>query len=636
MRRTGSPLLVFVGLVLASAGAGAVPRVTAEVSAETIALGDRAIYTLTINDAAGGSLTLPRFGELEARGPSRSVQSSITIMNGRQRVESLQVYSWEIEAPREGTYLIGPATFEHHGEKFVSNAVELQVEGIASAHRAAPPQPKQAPQASPFGGQDPFGGKDPFDAFDDFGAWGGLDPWGRQHKQGEVFLSALVDKREVHLGEQVTLSLYLLSQADVAGVQTVSFPKLDGFWAEDIETPTQLVPEQKMVDGVPYHAYLLRRRALFPLRSGKLVIDPVEAQVNLGLAIFFGAPQETVKRKSQPLELEVKPLPAAGQPANFEASNVGAWSLSAQASPTTVALGQVVQLKVTLEGAGNVKGVRLPKPKLPPGLKSYDPTTADKVKVVGRRYGGTKTVEWVLVPERTGTLIVPPIEMPYFDPASASYKTARTEEIALEITAGAGAPPVAANGAGGVAAPTAENVLSGGIRPARLDASLGVTGAVRAPWKKAWFWPVTVAPVAAWSILLVGGLVTGALRRRDPDKLKVKRAKGEAGRRLKTARELLAANKPGEFLSEVSRALLQFVTDKTGIAVRGLTRDELRTALREKGFEAAHVEQLVRMLDACETARFAPGGLSSSAMQALLDDAARVVDAFDETPARAA
>ena len=39
------------------------------------------------------------------------------------------------------------------------------------------------------------------------------------------------------------------------------------------------------------------------------MIDPVEAQINLGLSMFFGAPQDSVKRKSSPVKLTVKPLP---------------------------------------------------------------------------------------------------------------------------------------------------------------------------------------------------------------------------------------------------------------------------------------------------------------------------------------
>lgn len=629
MKRTGDirprAALVFLAFALWAFGAEARPQLEAKLGRETIGLGERTTYTLTIRDAQGGDLSLPRFGDLVARGPSKSSQSVFQFVNGQQKWETAQIYSWELESKEAGVFLIGPAVLESGGEKFASNAVELTVD-----ENAQQPPRANARRNNPFAGT-PF--DDPFDAFDAFDSFGALDeqierwsadPWGRQQKPRaeDVFVTAIVDKNEVYLGEQVTLSLYLMSRVNISGVQNISLPKLDGFWSEDIESPTQLVPEPRTVNGVQYSAYLLRRRALFPIKAGSLAIEPVEAQVNLGVGLFFGARTETLKRQSKPVTITVKPLPAAGQPSGFEAGHVGAWSLSSTISETDVKLGQPIKLKLTISGRGNIKNVKMPKPAFPEGLRSYDPTVDDKPKVSGTRYGGSRTAEWVIVPERTGTFTIPPIELRYFDPEAKTYRTSSTKPIVVDVSQGDTQAPVT-QAPGAIVPPSAANVLSTGLRPVRVEAAL--VKATPDPWRQPWFWPVATGPIAAWLLLLGGTFTRGVVRSRDPQKLKEKRARGVAGKRLKLARERLDARDTPGFLAAIEQALVEFVTDKLGVAARGLTREELRRALQAKSLPAESVEGLVSVLEACDTARFMPGATSPDAMQTLLDKAADVL-----------
>lgn len=630
MKRTGNGTgrRAAVGtLLLAALGAApavAAPNIEARLSAETVAPGDQVVYTLTLADGEGGRLELPDFGELEAGSPSQSVQSDFVFSAGVPQVRSLRVYSWALRAPREGAFRIGPAKLSIRGETYRTAPLDLVCDSNASQAPRVRTRPSQRNPFVPFADDPPDRAEEPLE--DDFGRWGaGADPF-RHAGEQDLFLRALVDKREVHLGEQVTLTLYLFSQADVAGVQTVSFPKLDGFWAEDIEAPTQLTPELKSIRGVPYRAYMLRRRALFPLRSGALSVDPVEAQVSLGLPLFWGAQPETVKRRSNAIALNVKELPAEEQPPGFEAGQVGEFTLSARATPTTVALGQPVQLRVTVEGTGNIKSLRLPRPALPAGLKTFDPTVTDKVRLSRGRYGGTKTLEFVIIPERTGTFVLPALELPHFVPGEGRYAIARTEEIPLVVTAGAeGAAPVAA---GPVGLPVATNVLGGGLRPIRLDGRVTATSTVP-PWGRAWFWPLVAGPLVAWAGVGLAGMMAGALRRRDPEKLKEARARGTAGRRLKEARSLLEGRKPEQFHGAVSQALLAFLADKTGLPAQGLVRGELAQALGARGFDAADVAAAVALLERCETARYAPTGTDEAALAAVLEEARRLIDAMD-------
>jgi hypothetical protein len=595
-----------------AAVAASQPSVEAQVSTDSIGVGEQATYSITVQNADGAQLQEPSFGDLTiVAGPTRSSQSSIMIMNGQTQATTSIVYTWTIEAPREGKFTIGPAKLEFHGQTLESNQVTVNCSGQAA------PRPNRRSPFSSF--------PDPFDQLDQFDNFPGFNAPSPRHGDSDLFLRAVVDRNEVYLGDQVTLTIYAYSTTPLAGVQNMSVPKLDGFWAEDLEAPSHLEPEQRLVNRTPYYVYMLRRRALFPLRAGELTIEPFEAEMSMSAVMFFGAPPEVAKRKSAPVKLTVKPLPAAGQPPNFEATSVGSYTLHVDTRGGTVQLGQPLQVKVTLEGTGNIKSVRIPRPQLPPGLKTYDPTVTDKARIIGGKYGGTRTMEWVIIAERTGDFVIPPIELPLFDPARGEYTVARTQPISLHVTAVDGAIPMAAGDR--VAAPPVSNVLSGGIRPIRIQAD----AAIPAPalWRRTLFWPLTAGPVAAWVLLLSGGFVFQSLRRRDPTRLKERRARSAASRRLKTARAMLAANDASGFHAEVTQALQQFVTDKTRVAALGLTRAELGRALIERGYPEEHVANLTRILERCENARFAPGGTSKSDLTSMLDEASETLDALE-------
>lgn len=602
--------LLAMGVVSRPALAAGTPSIEAQLTTDTLSLGEQTTFSLVIQNAEGSQVTLPNFGELLVGEPQRSSQSSIMISGGQMQTTTSIVYTWVIEAPREGKFTIGPAKVTFKGQAYQSQPVQVTCSGQAAP---APPPKQRQQQRNPFSFFDPFDSND--DSFPGF-----------QHSRRgdtDIYLRAVTDKSEVYLGEQVTLTLYAYSSNMITTVQNLSMPKLDGFWAEDIEAPTELRREQKVVNGVGYNVYMLRKRAIFPLRAGDLTIDGMEADIGEGIPMFPSAQPDTVKRKSQPVKLTVKPLPA-GAPAGFEPGSVGTFQLIAQASPQTTPLGQPIQLKIVLEGIGNIKNIQVPKPQLPDGLKTYDPTVTEKIRPAAGRYGGTRTIEWVVIPNRTGDFTIPPIELPFFDPSRGAYATARTNPITLHVSPGD--VPSASTGGGPVAAPQASNILSGGLRPTRIVAEVAPSSPPL--WKRTMFWPLTGAPIAAWLFIFGGSLFTNSMRRRDPKKLKERRAHSEASKRLKTARTLLEKNDSVGFHAEVTRSLQQFIEDRIGVVATGLTREELGKTLIEKGHTPGLVRSLIHIFERCETARFSPQGGTSAEMEKLFGEASAALDAL--------
>jgi TPR repeat protein len=250
----------------------------------------------------------------------------------------------------------------------------------------------------------------------------------------DLFLRASLDRDEVLVGEQTTLSLYLYSRVELSSVDDITLPKLEDFWSEEVERPTVLSGEQRTVNGISYRAYLLRRQALFPAKAGTLTITSVEADITTGF-LFNG---HQVHRVSNELEVKVKPLPP-GAPPGFASANVGSWKLSMEVSPASMELGQPFTVRVILDGLGNVTNVTPPKLTAPEGFKVFEPITRNELPPVQKQgLLGRRMQEYMVVPLRAGTFTLPAMEFPSFDLHRRMYDVARTEPVTVTVKGGAG------------------------------------------------------------------------------------------------------------------------------------------------------------------------------------------------------
>ena len=587
-RRTGNALCA---LLLAGLPALAAQEVSLSASTDVreVALDDTLVLRITAKFSArgeSGDLDIPAFADFDVVNRSRSEQMSFSFGGGGSSMERTVITALTLTPKRVGDLTIEPVKLEYQGKKVQTEPIAIHVVPAGQAGRAG----RGADAADPFADVHPG--------------------------QRDLLLRAAVDNDHPFVGQQVTWSLFLLARTNVSSIEKLVSPRLDGFWSVDIEAPQQLVPEQRILDGVPYTSYLLRRRALFPLRAGKASIDPAEVQVLTGFGMLFS--RGTSRRSSQPLQIEVQPLPP-GKPPGFDAGNVGQWTLSATAEPATVAVGQPITLRVVANGRGNVRDLRLPKLPEIAGVRAYDATTTDKEAIERGRVNGTRTLEQLLVPERTGALEIPALSMDIFDPVQKQYRTLKTERIPLRVTP--------AEGGQAAAESASQNLLSaGGVRPIRLR--LATVDRAAPPWTQPWFWPLLGIPPFGVAVAL-GFAGLRRMLQVDPGEKRFKLARGAAARRLKGARALLQRGESLAFYAEVARAVTGYLLDKQGVAAAGLTREELAAALRARGHGDETVRRVVRVLDDCDRARFAPGSGDAPAREAMLGRADQVLNELD-------
>jgi hypothetical protein len=397
-----------------------------------------------------------------------------------------------------------------------------------------------------------------------------------------------------------------------------------------VERPTQLSGEQRIVNGIPYKAYLLRRRVLFPVKSGTLSVTAAKADITTGF-LFAG---HQVHRVSNALDIKVKPLPPGG-PKRMPSAHVGEWALFIEVSRTEVKLGQPVTVKVILEGAGNVKNVTPPRLEAPDALEVSDPTTTDTVVPNNEgvpntwRIEGSREQEYRVMPQRTGTFTLPALEFPYFDPKTGRYEVSRTEPVEIVVEPGAGG---AASGQAGSPTPMADaaaepkNVLTaGGLRPLRYQARFEAPAA--AVWQRPFFVPALLSPVGLMVALGLVGLVRGRLS--NPDEGSRNRQRAKAARKRLAEAEKLREGSSSAFYGEVEKALLNFLEARLHAPVGGLTHAALDAKLAEAGVDANRRMRVRFVLEACDAGRFAPGA-EDAARERILDDAAAVMEGWDK------
>jgi hypothetical protein len=182
---------------------------------------------------------------------------------------------------------------------------------------------------------------------------------------------------------------------------------------------------------------------------GNYTVKPATQMVNLmvGTSGFGLFSQPTVEQRaieSSPLELSIKPLPAA--PPAFSGA-VGEFSFTSKVVPVTAAVGEPVTWTIELAGTGNWPDIAgLPEREVSSDFQVVQPKSKRTMKD-NALFEGTLTEDVVLVPTRPGTYRLAPVRFTYFDPKSGTYKTVASEPVTVTIT-GISAPVPAPAGSG--------------------------------------------------------------------------------------------------------------------------------------------------------------------------------------------
>jgi hypothetical protein len=428
---------------------------TAQVNATKVGVDDQLQLTVTLQGRTidlEGDLSSPSLEDLQVvAGPSLSTQ--VSFINGAMS----QARSWVfvLQPTAVGRAAIGAFHAAVNGRERTTEPIHVEV-------AAGSILPRTQRGASPF---EDFFGEDPFDQM--LGR--------RPQRPAKVFVEAAPSRTTLYVGEPLLLSYWLYTQAPVSGLDVANAPTFAGFWSEDLKKGASGRTDEGVVrDGEQFRRVLILRRLLFPTRAGSLTVPPTTFRIAVPRAAGFFAnmgPPAVISRATEPVQVQVKPIPdGAGL-----SGAVGRFSAVTTLDHDAIALGDAATVRFTVEGRGNLKWVDKAPPLAITGAKVFPPQAKEALEVTPAGMSGSKTWEYVVVPQTSGTLTVPPLTFRYFDPGSARVVAAVTRALPLTVAASAVAaaavPPPGAAPSGGRAA------LATGVTSLPLRADLEHGGA---------------------------------------------------------------------------------------------------------------------------------------------------------------
>ncbi len=389
------------------------------------------------------------------------------------------------------------------------------------------------------------------------------------HAQDGVGFRASVGPDTVFVGQQASYTLIVTVPADVRQRlrRNPVFipPEARAMLAYDLP----MAKTDPAREGAETHIF---RRALFPLTAGRYPIAAAQLSYALPQSpSFFSREEERVLRSEPMVVVAIEP-PLAGRPAGWSGA-VGRWTASARVDATTARVGDPFVLTLRVTGVGNA--TLLPRPVLAvPGANVVAEDERVVLDSTPTALAGAKEFAWLVTPRAAGTLQLPGLEYPYFDPDARGYAVARAAPITLRVRAGdlvtiPERPAISAS-----AALLRLRPQLAGARPLASDV---------AAW---WSWLVLAAPLP-WIFV--------SWRRRRPRKV-----------RVRTPVERLAdpqIARPGPLRSLYADALLA----RTGVRVESATgRGALAARLRREGVTGETASDAEGLRDALDADAFSP------------------------------
>jgi len=602
-----SPLLVLALCTLCSLSAHAAHSFVARADRTEVPLDDSFIVEITLvsDEGSPGRYRAPSFKGLRILSEQPSQSHQIRFGGGATVNQMVFTWRYELAPAGKGTLTIEPAQIELNGSTLRTTAIAVSVTDAAGASSRPQRQGFGRPRRQP------------------------TEP----SRDGESFLRAVPTKTTVYVGEQLTVIWFAYFASRVDNYNPLKDSQTDGFWVESLPGPSggRLQIEQKEFEGKSYLVGMLKRAVLFPLRTGTLQISPMQAEISS--VDFFGTQVQSETIASKPVSIEVLPLPAAGRRPDFDGSAVGTFYVTANVDRKEVKVGEAVSLVVSFTGQGNIQ--KLPTPTLPdlPGWKRYEPKVNTDIQRTDS-ISGEKKIEFLLLPEKPGTVRLPAFELPYFDPQESTWRVARSEPIEL-VALGDGTPLVAnQNATQGAISPGAvvENVVPTELRPVRggsgLRRDLGTTF-----YRSTLFPYLLLCPPFLFGLTLLGRRLRTDLGR-DTERGRNRTLRRFVRQRLGAAQTQLEGNNPGAMYGEIERVLREVLTARLKKPVTGLSRDELATQLTTSGMAEQHASLVKEMFERCEEARFSPGAVDSESQRKTLDEAAELIKLIERSRKR--
>lgn len=567
-------------------------------------------FQYVIEGSERGDVRIPVMDDFQLLGgPYSSYSSHSNWVNGKMTQKTLVSYTYVFRAVAEGSYIIPASTVKVGRKEYKTNEVELVVNAAGAG------------AATGRSGGTSQGRTDDGSVLNSSGD----DP---------VFLRVIPSKTEVYVGEQFVSGLKIYTRVNTRPGSSASDLPYEGFYKKSLDPDANA--QQQEINGQVYLTQVIQRHILIPQKTGELEIAPyrsdwmvqqrVERQrSNNPIDAFFDDPffnsiQEVpVTLATLPVSIHVKPLPS-GAPVGFTGA-VGDFNMKADLSATEIGVNEALSLKITISGTGNLPLLGEPEVNLPPDHDLYDVTRSVQTSTSGNRISGSVTFEYPIIARHAGRFRIAPVQFAWFDPQTATYKTALTNEFNFTVEKGENSDVSDEIYVPGL---VQESVRDLGTDIRDISRVSPVFSMVKSTlfgksWYR-WFYPLAML----FTILLIILISLVARRNADLTLVRNRKAGKSARARLKKADRFRKANDSDRFYEELGKAIWGYLSHKLNIETSGLSREVIVEQLEHRKVPEKQRNELLRILEESEFSRFSPSSEKSD-INRLFSDAAQLI-----------
>ena len=530
--------------------------------------------------------------------------TQVVISNGRQVENSVTKtfkYTVTYKLNKTGNLQVGPASVTVCGKKITASGFRVNVS--KTAQQQAPSTSRTLPG---LGGAVDM--NDPFTQTAD-----------KPISNNDLYVRIEMSKPQVYEQEAVVCTIKLYTKFPIRpGVIPLEQPSFDGFLIEELNTPGQVNVER--VNGQNYYTIVFKKCILYPQKSGRLTIKsgvfditPVQRDIYVGINSAIAVPHDTkLTVKSNSATVNILPLPEP-RPAGFTGA-VGDFKVSTSINPHQLKTYSPATFNYMVQGKGNIKYVKAPDVQFPQEFDTYDPQSHINTTNDGTDVTGSVTFAYSVIPQFVGNFELPASQFVFFNPSTAKYETIDLPATPLNVAKGKGQP--SSHYKKRQQTMTDVHPIMHGDLDLKKNQSYLISSLP--------YWLAYAVPLLA----LVAIILYNRKRLKemaDEKRMRTKRAGKVAQKRLKRAKAYAAAGKRNKFYGEVLTAMWGYMSDKLGIPVSDLSKDNIATQLELYGVDKPLTDETLDVLSQCEFAQYAPE-LAGDDMMPLYDKAAQVME----------
>jgi hypothetical protein len=572
-------LLLAAALLLSSAFPLAAQRkgdieVKASIGADKIGLEDVLIYTVTVRGISNPKR--PDLSGIEDFNVERtSLNAGWTNINGVFSFYTSFIYY--LTPKKSGTFTLPPVEYSYQGRDYKTQAFTVQVVTGSVAPHQQPQQQARRRLPSIFDDDDFFS-----------------SPFKRTQPQEVIVrMVPVISKKKVVKGEQFVLKVLLYTRNTIRSVEMVSKKSIPGFWQEWFEVPNPIYGETKTIDGKIYRVFEVRKVALFPTKTGTIIIPPLKFDINLPVDSFSIFPETRVVSRSTPaLNVEVADLPqaASGLP-------VGRFKLEVRSAKKEVDVNDVLTLKIRISGMGNLKTITPPELKSSEYYKVYPAKISRDVSLKDNGVSGYVEAEMPVSFKKNGLISLPPLQFKYYDPARAEIASLRSEPVMINVS---GSKEEQVSSASTV--PRTDIIKTGEDIDFIKNGS--IHNQVENLYRGTLFLLLLLLPFVANALFI--------FKKYAFDRYIVNSALLTGKKRLNRAvKALHGVREPGR----VSPILENYLKEKAGVGLSALTNQGIDQLLAKHGVSDSDIKTFIRIKNQSDSSRFSPQKNASSAKE---------------------